>query len=293
MAKLTARDLVAMKKRGEKITMVTAYDYPIAYIADKVGIDVLLVGDSAAMVVLGQKDTRAISLEEMLVFCKAVSRAAERAFVVGDMPFLSYQVSIEQAVLNAGRMVKEGGVDAVKLEGGEEIADVVKAIVKAGIPTMGHIGVNPQRDVSWSGYRLKGKRAEEVEKLLEDALALEEAGAFSIVVEFATEEAAKVISRKLSIPVIGVGAGAYCDGQCLVVHDILGLYPNRPPFSKAYVNLSEIIRKALEDFRSEVCSGLFPVGGYVFHMDEKEMSKLPEELRSLIRNGTNPSPRRT
>ncbi|MCS7143138.1 MAG: 3-methyl-2-oxobutanoate hydroxymethyltransferase [Aigarchaeota archaeon] len=281
MTKLTTRDLISMKRRGQKITMITAYDYPTALIADKTGIDVLLVGDSAAMVVLGERDTRFITLEEMLVFSKAVSRAAERALVVGDMPFMSYQVSAEEAVRNAGRFVKEGRVDAVKVEGGEEFSEIISRIVRSGIPVMGHIGVTPQRDVMSTGYRLRGRKVDDLERLLRDALSLERAGAFSIVLEFVTEEAARIITERLSVPVIGVGSGLYCDGQCLVVHDLLGIYPNPPPFSKAYANLSSVMAGAIEKFRDDVISSRFPDESRRFHMDKEELEKVQERLKGL------------
>jgi 3-methyl-2-oxobutanoate hydroxymethyltransferase len=281
--KLTARDIVRKKAKGEKIAMITAYDYPTARLVDEAGVDMVLVGDSAAMVVLGMRDTRFIGMEEMLVFCRAVSSAVKRALVVGDMPFMSYQVSTEQAVINAGRMVKEGGVDAVKLEGGAEYAEVIKAIVRAGIPVMGHVGMTPQSAASSTGYRLRGKSAEDAERVIRDAEEIARAGAFSIVLEFATAEVAEYLSQTLEIPVIGVGAGPYCDGQVLVLHDVLGLYENSPPFAKKYADLRSVVLDAVSRYISDVKKGAFPDEGRYWRMEEHERVELKRRLER--RNG--------
>ena len=281
--KLTARDIVRKKAKGEKIAMITAYDFPTARLVDEAGVDMVLVGDSAAMVVLGMRDTRFIGMEEMLVFCRAVSSAVKRALVVGDMPFMSYQVSTEQAVINAGRMVKEGGVDAVKLEGGAEYAEVIKAIVRAGIPVMGHVGMTPQSAASSTGYRLRGKSAEDAERVIRDAEEIARAGAFSIVLEFATAEVAEYLSQTLEIPVIGVGAGPYCDGQVLVLHDVLGLYENSPPFAKKYADLRSVVLDAVSRYVSDVKKGAFPDGGRYWRMEEHERVELKRRLER--RNG--------
>jgi 3-methyl-2-oxobutanoate hydroxymethyltransferase len=281
--KLTARDIVRKKAKGEKIAMITAYDYPTARLVDEAGVDMVLVGDSAAMVVLGMRDTRFIGMEEMLVFCRAVSSAVKRALVVGDMPFMSYQVSTEQAVINAGRMVKEGGVDAVKLEGGAEYAEVIKAIVRAGIPVMGHVGMTPQSAASSTGYRLRGKSAEDAERVIRDAEEIARAGAFSIVLEFATAEVAEYLSQTLEIPVIGVGAGPYCDGQVLVLHDVLGLYENSPPFAKKYADLRSVVLDAVSRYISDVKKGAFPDEGRYWRMEEHERVELKRSLER--RNG--------
>jgi 3-methyl-2-oxobutanoate hydroxymethyltransferase len=281
--KLTARDIVRKKAKGEKIAMITAYDYPTARLVDEAGVDMVLVGDSAAMVVLGMRDTRFIGMEEMLVFCRAVSSAVKRALVVGDMPFMSYQVSTEQAVINAGRMVKEGGVDAVKLEGGAEYAEVIKAIVRAGIPVMGHVGMTPQSAASCTGYRLRGKSAEDAERVIRDAEEIARAGAFSIVLEFATAEVAEYLSQTLEIPVIGVGAGPYCDGQVLVLHDVLGLYENSPPFAKKYADLRSVVLDAVSRYISDVKKGAFPDEGRYWRMEEHERVELKRRLER--RNG--------
>lgn len=276
--KLTARDVIRMKAKGRRIAMITAYDYPTARLADEAGVDVILVGDSAAMVVLGMRDTRFIGMEEMLVFCRAVSRAVSRALVVGDMPFMSYQASTEQAVLNAGRMVREGGVDAVKTEGGREYADVVRAIVRAGIPVMGHVGMTPQSAASSTGFRLRGKTAEEAEAIVRDAEEIARAGAFSIVLEFTTAEVAEYLSETLEIPVIGVGAGPRCDGQVLVLHDVLGLYENSPPFAKRYADLRSEVLGAIRRYVEEVRSGAFPDEGRFWRMGDEEREELRRRL---------------
>lgn len=276
--KLSARDIVSMKREGRRIVMITAYDYPTARLADRAGIDIILVGDSAAMVMMGHQATRSITMEEMLVFCKAASRGVERALVVGDLPFMSYQSSEDEAVRSAGRMVKEGGVDAVKLEGGREYADAVRRIVRAGIPVMGHVGLTPQTAPMQTGMRPRGKKAEEAEEILRDALALQDAGAFSIVLEYATSETAELLSRRLEIPVIGVGSGNRCDGQVLVFHDVVGLFESSPPFAKRYVDLSAIITEALTRYREEVLRGEFPGEGETLHMDAEERLRLLSRL---------------
>jgi 3-methyl-2-oxobutanoate hydroxymethyltransferase len=283
--RLTARDIVRKKAKGEKIVMITAYDYPTARLVDEAGVDIVLVGDSAAMVVLGMRDTRFIGMDEMLVFCRAVSSAVRRALVVGDMPFMSYQVSSEQAVINAGRMVKEGGVDAVKLEGGAEYADVIKAVVKAGIPVMGHVGMTPQSAASSTGYRLRGKSADDAERIIRDAEEVARAGAFSMVLEFTTAEVAEYLSQTLEIPVIGVGAGPHCDGQVLVLHDVLGLYENSPPFAKKYADLRSVILDAVNRYVSDVKNGAFPDEGRYWRMEERERVELKRRLERRTGKG--------
>ncbi len=274
-----------MKAKGKKIAMITAYDYPTARLADESGVDVILVGDSAAMVVLGRKDTRFIGMEEMLTFCRAVSSAVKRALVVGEMPFMSYQVSTEQAVANAGRMVREGGVDAVKMEGGAEYADVIRAVVRAGVPVMGHVGMTPQSAASSTGYRLRGKSAEEAERIIRDAEEVARAGAFSIVLEFTTAEVAEYLTQTLDIPVIGVGAGPHCDGQVLVLHDVLGLYENSPPFAKRYADLRSIVIDAITRYVSEVRNCTFPDEGRYWRMEERERAELRKRLEERTGKG--------
>ncbi len=255
--KVTVRDILKKYRKGEKIVMVTAYDYPFAKIVDEAGVDLILVGDSAAMVMLGYESTLPISVDEMLTLLKAVARAKPKAMIVGDMPFGSYEVSNEEAVRNAIRFVK-AGAEAVKLEGGKEVADRVKAIVDSGIPVMGHIGLTPQKFLRLGGYRLRGKKDEEVEELIEDAKALEEAGVFSIVIEFVKPDVAERITKSVKVPTICIGAGGGCSGQVLVLHDVLGLSESPPPFAKAYVNLREIALNAVKSFVKDVREGRFP-----------------------------------
>lgn len=277
--RLSAFDVQKIKRSGRKIVMVTAYDYTSARLADSVGVDIILVGDSASMVMMGMKDTRYLTLDEMIVFCKSASRAVKRAMLVGDMPFMSYQISVEEAVRNAGRLVKEGFVDAVKIEGGTEYAETVKAIVRAGIPVMGHVGLTPQRASMESGYRLRGKKAEEGKSIIEDALQLQDAGAFAIVLEYTTCEIGKILSEKLSIPVIGIGSGPYCDGQVLVFHDVVGLYEESPPFSKKYADAASLIKEALSRYREEVLNHKFPSEEHFWSMDPSEYSRLLQMIK--------------
>ena len=277
--KVTIPRLLKMKQRGEKITMITAYDYPTARLADEAGVDIILVGDSVGMVVLGYPSTLPVTMEEMLHHTRAVARAVKRALLVGDMPFLSYQASVEEAIRNAGLFMK-AGCDAVKLEGGAEMADTIKAIIRAGIPVMGHIGLTPQRAAMLGGYRIQGRTAESAKKLLEDAKALEEAGVFAILLEFTAAEVAKMITEEVSVPTIGIGAGPHCDGQVLVFHDVVGLTLGMEPpkFSKRYVNLSELILKALREFCEDVRTGRFPTEEHSFFMKEGEFEKLKAML---------------
>lgn len=271
---LTALDIQKIKYSGRKIVMVTAYDYTSARLADSAGVDIILVGDSASMVMMGMRDTRYLTLEEMIVFCKSVARGVKHAMVVGDMPFMSYQVSIEEAVRNAGKLVKNGLVDAVKIEGGADYADTVKAIVRAGIPVMGHIGLTPQSASMESGYRLRGKKAEDAIKIIQDAMQLQNAGAFAIVLEYTTCEVGKILSEKLSIPVIGIGSGPYCDGQVLVFHDLVGLYEEPPPFSKKYIEAASLIKDALVRYKEEVLTLKFPSEKNYWSMDPNEYNRL-------------------
>jgi len=272
--KVTVLNLLK-KKGSEKIVTVTAYDYPGAVLAERAGVDVILVGDSAGMVVLGYDSTIPVSMDEMIILSRAVARGATRPLIVGDMPFLSFNISLEEAVRNAGRFVKEGGVDAVKIEGGADYEDTVRAIRKAGIPVMAHIGLLPQSATLWSGYRVQGRTAEETWKLVQDAKAMERAGAFSIVIELVTDEAARLVTETVTIPTIGVGAGPHCDGQVLVYHDLLGLYDRiKPKFVKRYLDLSKLIEDALRAYRSDVLAGIFPGEENSFHMEEEEARKL-------------------
>ena len=269
--KINISEIRNIKQSGKKITCITSYDYVTASLAEKANIDLILVGDSASMVVLGYETTIPITVEEMIIFTKAVTRGNKKALIVGDMPFMSYQASDEDAVRNAGRFVKEGGVDAVKIEGGIRMKSRVEAMIRAGIPVMGHIGLTPQTSTLWSGYRVQGKTIDDGEVLLRDAKALEEAGVFAIVLEMITSEVAKMITDNVGIPTIGIGSGPLCDGQIVVLHDILGLYDKfSPKFIKKYANMSEIILKALESYRDDVTNGNFPGEEHTFHMTEYE-----------------------
>jgi len=273
--KTTIPDLQKMKVEGRKIVMVTSYDFPSSQIADQVGVDSILVGDSYGMVVLGYETTIPVTMDELLPVCRAVNRGSSRPLLVGDMPFLSFQVSQEDAIRNAGRFIKEGGMEAVKIEGGREMAPIARSIVDSGIPVLGHIGVTPQTATLHGGYRVQGRTAKEGERLIANARALEEAGAFGIVLEMVTEEVAGRITGALEIPTIGIGSGRYCDGQVLVLNDILGLYSRfTPKFAKRYVDLSQMIQRALQEYSGEVRSGQFPSMNNVFSMDPVEVSKL-------------------
>ena len=273
--KITPVDVQTMKKEGKKISMLTAYDYPTALIEDRAGIEIILVGDSVGMTVLGYENTLPVTMEEMIHHTKAVTRGAKYALIIGDMPFMSYNTSEKDAIFNAGRFMKEAGADAVKLEGGATVKDIVKAIVKAGIPVMGHIGLTPQTISMLGGFKVQGKDAEAAQKIIDDALSLEDAGAFSVVLEAIPAPIAKRITERLTVPTIGIGAGVHCDGQVLVVHDMLGLFDRfTPKFAKRYVNLSELILKAFESYKEEVSKGAFPTDQHSFHIDEKELGKV-------------------
>ena len=275
MAVKTVADIVAMKKTGEKITILTAYEVNFARMIDAAGIDVVLVGDSLGMVALGYPSTVPVTVDEMLHHCKAVRRGVSSALLVGDMPFLSYQVSIESAILNAGRFLKEAGCDAVKLEGGIEVCPVVEALLRAGIPVMGHIGLTPQTAGQLGGFKVQGKDVESARRLVKDAKALQDAGAFSVVLECIPDVVASIISEELSIPTIGIGAGGGCDGQVLVTHDLLGLFDKFiPKFVKQYNSLAPIIKQSLSSYVTEVKNGTFPDEAHSFHASE--------ELRGLL-----------
>jgi 3-methyl-2-oxobutanoate hydroxymethyltransferase len=270
--KVTILTVQRKKESRKPITMLTAYDYPSALLVDEAGIDVILVGDSLAMVMLGMDSTVSLTMDEMLHHCRAVARGAKHSFLVGDMPFMSYQADTAEAVRNAGRFLKEGNMEAVKLEGGEEMVETVKAIVRAGIPVMGHIGLTPQSISKLGGYRVQGKTAADAARLLKDALALEQAGCFSIVLEAIPAAVAAVITEKLHIPTIGIGAGADCDGQVLVYHDLLGLFDRfTPSFVRRYADGRQVILKALIDFSEEVTDGRFPAQEHTYPIDENEL----------------------
>ena len=273
--KITIGDLQRIVQTCQKITMMTAYDYPTASLVDQAEIHTILVGDSLGMVVLGYDSTVPVTMDEMIHHCKAVCRGTKRAFVIGDMPFMSYQVSIEKAVENAGRFIKEAGCECVKLEGGTEMVPVVEAITTAGIPVCAHIGLTPQTATKLSGFKVQGKDAEGAKKLVQSALDLEAAGAFMIVLECIPDLVAKRITDALQIPTIGIGAGKDCDGQVLVYHDLVGLFERfTPKMVKQYVNLAPQIRDALIQYKQEVENGTFPGPEHSFAMKEEEAEKI-------------------
>ena len=273
--KITTLSVQKKKEKKDKITMLTAYDYQTARLLDQVGIDIILVGDSVGMVVLGYENTTEVTLEDMIHHIKAVSKGTEKSMVVGDMPFLSYNLGIEQSVLNAGRLIQEGKAQAVKIEGGKEVVKEIKAIKKAGIPVMGHIGLTPQSIYTMGGYVVQGKSQEEAKKLIEDAKELEKAGVFAIVLECIPEEVAKVISESISIPTIGIGAGKYCDGQVLVVNDMVGMYEGKKAkFIKEYANINGILKDAVEQYIEEVKEEKFPSEQQVYHSKNIQVEKL-------------------
>ncbi len=262
MKKIIPQQIISMKGK-QKIVMVTAYDYISAKIIDSTKkIDIILVGDSLGMVVQGRSDTLRVTMEQMIYHSEMVSRATKRALVIGDMPFMSYQASIESAVINAGRFVKEGGVNAVKLEGAGKTLQKIEAILDAGIPVMGHLGLTPQSVNKFGGYKLQGKTMKEADRILKEAKELEDVGVFSIVLEMVPAKLAEKITNSISIPTIGIGAGPLCDGQVLVYHDILGYGDFKPSFVKTYVNLSEIISKAMTEYANDVLTGKYPSDEY-------------------------------
>jgi 3-methyl-2-oxobutanoate hydroxymethyltransferase len=277
--KVTIPTLQAKKQRGEPITMLTAYDYPTAMIMDEVGIDAILVGDSLGMVVLGYETTLPVTMDEMLHHCRAVARGAHYALRIGDMPFMSYQVSVEEAVRNAGRFLQEGGMDAVKLEGGRERSEAIRAIVSAGIPVMGHLGLTPQSVHQLGGFRAQGKDHIAARRIYEDAMLLQDLGCFALVLESIPARLAALISSRLDIPTIGIGAGNGCDGQVLVTHDLLGLF-NRftPKFVRKYANLYEEIKRAFAAFVAEVEARTFPASEHTVDLPEEEWQAFLDEL---------------
>ena len=273
--KVTIGELQQKKEAGQKITMMTAYDYPTANLVDQAGIDTILVGDSLGMVMLGYDSTVPVTMDEMIHHCKAVSRGVNSGFIIGDMPFMSYQVNLEQAVENAGRFMKEAGCDSVKLEGGSEMAPVVKAIVTAGVPVCGHIGLTPQTATMLSGFKVQAKDAESARQLLKSAQDLQEARAFMIVMECIPDLVAEKITNELMIPTIGIGAGKNCDGQVLVYHDLVGLFERfTPKFAKQYVNLGPTVKEALIQYKREVEEGIFPGPEHTFSMQQDEAEKI-------------------
>jgi len=276
----SVQDIINMKKEKKKISVITSYDYTLASLCDKAGIDVLLVGDSAGMVMLGYENTIPVTMDQMCMFTEAVSRARTNSLLVADLPFMSYQASIENAINNSGRLIK-AGADTVKLEGGSIMAETISAIVDVGIPVMGHIGLQPQTTMLSEGYKVQGKTKDSALKLIEDAKKLEEAGVYSIALEMVSHEVAEIISDTVSVPTIGIGSGVNCDGQVLVVQDLLGMYEKiKPKFAKRYMNLSEDIVNSLENFKKDVESSIFPAEENWFSMNNDELKKLREQIGS-------------
>jgi 3-methyl-2-oxobutanoate hydroxymethyltransferase len=276
--KVTTRTFQTRKQRGEPITMLTAYDYPTALLIDQAGIDSILVGDSLGMVVLGYENTLPVTLDDMIHHAKAVARGARNSLLIGDMPFLSYQVSVPEAVRNAGRFLQEAGMDAVKLEGGCERLETIRAIVQAGIPVMGHLGLTPQSVHLLGGFRPQGRTAPAAARLIDEALALQEAGCFSLVLESVPARLAQLISQQLAIPTIGIGAGAGCDGQVLVTHDLLGLFDQAPRFARRYADLRHEMLKAFAAYKDDVSARAFPAPEHTVEMPEDEWESFAHRI---------------
>lgn len=274
MDKITIQSLKDMKDAQQPISMVTAYDYPSGMIADRSGVEMVLIGDSVGMVVHGFSTTLPVTMDMMLMHCQAVRRGVQRAFLVGDMPFMSYQTTVADAKRNAGRLLAEGGVDAVKLEGGRSMVETIRQLVDMGIAVQGHIGLTPQSVSALGGFRTQGKDIEAARRLVEDAQALVEAGVFSIVLEAIPSRLAALITRLVGVPTIGIGAGNACDGQVLVLHDMLGLFEKTPKFAKRYADLSLAIQQAIEAYRDEVRSRQFPAQTHSFSLDDAVWERL-------------------
>jgi len=284
MARLTIDELKAMKRRGDKIAMLTAYDYPTARILDEAGVPIILVGDSLGMVVLGYDSTLPVTMEDMIHHTRAVVRGSQRAHIVFDMPFMSYQTGIEDALRNAGRALKEAGAQSVKLEGGAHMAETVRRLVEVGIPVMGHIGLTPQSVTQLGGFRVQGKTPAAAVRLLHDARALEQAGAYAIVLETIPAPLARIITSKVSVPTIGIGAGPHCDGQVQVIYDFLGLYPDFvPKHCRQYAHLSEEISRAVRQYLDDVRGGAFPTEKESFAMDESVLAELAQGGEEAMR----------
>lgn len=278
--KVTVLDIQQAKKDGRKLVMVTAYDYPFGLMADEAGVDIVLVGDSLGMVVMGLNGTVEVNMEHMIHHIKAVVRGCKRPLVIGDMPFMSYNTSNRDAIINAGRLVKEGGCDVVKLEGGIDFASTIEAIVKAGIPVQGHIGLTPQTASALGGFKMQGKDAKAAKRIIDDAKALEDAGVFSMILEAVPAPLGKLVAEVVSVPVIGIGAGVDVDGQVLVTHDMVGLFDKFvPKFVKQYTNIRETILNALMAYKDDVLSTTFPGSEHSFKMTDEAL----EQLRKLIK----------
>ena len=275
-------DIQKLKGSSSSFCTVTAYDYPTAKIIDEINIPLVLVGDSASMVVYGYNDTTQITMDEMILIAKAVRRGIKKSLLVGDMPFMSYQPSVEDAIKNAGRFIKEAQMDAIKLEGGIEYLPQIKSIIQAGVPVMGHIGLKPQSILADSGYKIHGKKFNDALKIYKDALELERAGVFALVLEGVPEELAQLITESLQIPTIGIGAGRYCDGQIQVLHDLIGLFGTQvPKHAKSYVDLKNIISKSLSTYQQEVLQRQMPSNAQIYNMNEKELEHLKKAIENL------------
>jgi len=289
MPKKTRLDFLKMKREGKKLTWITAYDYPIAHFAERAGIDMILVGDSLGMVVYGYEGTIPVTMDECIIHCKAVRRGAPNTFVIGDMPFMSYQTTVYDAISNAGRFLKEAGMDAIKLEGGRRVIDKIKGIVDAGILVMGHIGLTPQSSGQLGGFKAQGRTAESAEELIIDALEIEKAGAFGLLLEAVPPELGDAITKMLDIPVYGIGAGKYTDGQLLINGDMLGYFDAfTPKFVKKYTNLAEIITKALKDYVEDVQAGTFPGPEHAYNVLEEEFegfNRVVEKYSKMKKQG--------
>ncbi len=279
MGRITINDIIALKKSDKRISMLTAYDFYSARFVDQAGVDIILVGDSLGMVIQGREDTLAVSVDDMVYHTTMVRRGSKRALIVTDLPFMSYQISKEEALKNAGRIMKEAGAGAVKLEGGKNVAPQIKAIVDTGIPVMGHLGLTPQSVHQLGGYRVQAKGKEQAIKLIEDALVLQDSGVFAIVLETIPLELAKLVSEKLDIPTIGIGAGFYCDGQVLVFHDLLGYDQDfKPKFIRNYSNLNQIITKDIKKYINDITNNQFPNDEESYHMNPQTIEEVKKEL---------------
>jgi 3-methyl-2-oxobutanoate hydroxymethyltransferase len=281
LQKMTAKKIIDKKRKGEKIVTITSYDYSFAKIVDNCGIDLILVGDSLSMVVLGYKNTLSVTMEEMLHHTKAVARGVSNAMVVGDMPFLSYKVGIKEAVKNAGRFIQEGGAEAVKVEGGAKICPTIKAMIDADIQVMGHIGLTPQAIYEFGGFLVQGKTIEAAKSLVIDAKKLEKAGVFSIVLESIPWQIAKLITKSVDIPTIGIGAGSHCDGQILVINDMLGLFTDfKPKFLKYFGDVGNSVRNAINDYKNEVEIGLYPDIEHSYEFPKEDLNEIEKWFES-------------
>ncbi|MBA7596773.1 MAG: 3-methyl-2-oxobutanoate hydroxymethyltransferase [Promethearchaeota archaeon] len=282
LQKITVKDILEKKKKSEKIVTITSYDYSFAKIVDDSDIDLILVGDSLSMVMLGYKNTLSVTMDEMIHHTKAVSRGVSNALIVGDMPFLSYKIDPNEAIKNAGRFIQEGGAEAVKVEGGTEICPTINAMINADIQVMGHIGLTPQAIYEFGGFLVQGKTIEAAKKLILDAKNLEESGVFSIVLESIPWQIAKLITSSVNVPTIGIGAGPYCDGQILVIHDMLGIFTDiKPKFLKYFGNIGESIRLALKNYKDEVINGIYPDREHSYEFPQQELNKINKWFENI------------